>query len=620
MPNVEFVVTAEFHVDKGPQLTLQHPTELPGIQDLLFLPELMLPDQIHKRTEDYTLFLLHKNKSTGRFQYKYDAACDGDPRFLYSVVSQQKLHDVRRGAVIKALAIVTTLPYFKNFKPLLLLCLDRLFAESSRTVVAELYAAINGKNLVPAQLVPDVRKLLITSILDLPINEKLYSDVHFRNRLLGIRKGNPDLHMRKDLSYNVVVSFNGMQIPVRVPMLTFSDTVGDYFNPTDLNLKANLLALLSALSATLHHHNEMTIYGPLTPPIIVLVNALLTGKRIMFLSYKSPAGHIIDCVLLALKLVTGGGILTGFLTSFNIFPMVDVSKVDLLEQCSSFLAGTINPFFKQHDRLWDLLWDLDANEFHVSQHISQPDVPKSSIVSEDAKFLSHLQHSLFNYNDDLTTLQLIFRRHINEIVRMMLSLRNVGLHDRNLTLLMDGVGYFWHLDTIKLLEITCYQAIATKFQARMYSGHVAYTLLFVHLPNELNLVVDLQHQMQKLNNVATARIDERVIWCNILKYLIGSRSLETFLLVTYLIPPNSSTSLQSSSSHGGNLTIFDKNKGIELLLLNLFNEDRQIKSYVVLILQELQENTLCGWCLNNYFKSNYIYEVAFKALTATDKR
>lgn len=114
-----------------------------------------------------------------------------------------------------------------------------------------------------------------------------------------------------------------------------------------------------------------------------------------------------------------------------------------------------------------------------------------------------------------------------------------------------------------------------------------------------------------------AKVHEREIWFNILKYLISGRSLETFLLVTYLIPPNSSTSLQSSGAHGGNMTIFDKNKGIELLLMNLFNEDDQVKLNVVMILQELEDNFFCGWCLNNFMKSNYVYEVAFSELVDT---
>lgn len=622
MPNIHYLVTAEFHVDKGPSLIHQYPSELPGLAGLLFLPELMLPDQIHKREEDYTLFLLHRNLSTGCFQYKYDrAACESHPYFVYTLVNNVADLSVKRGLVIKSISIVTRLLYFKHFRPLLMICLDKYFSSNDEKCLAELYDAINCKNLNVSQVKQSViKKLLITSILDLPLNDKLYFDESFRNKLLGIKEINEDLFIRKDLSYNSVVSFNNMNIPIKVPIISLPDTIGDYFNPTDINFKPNLLNILNARLASEYNNNEMTIYGLLTPPIIVLINAMLTGKKIIFLSYENSAGHIIDHVLLALKLITGGGILTGVLTNYNVFPMIDVSKIDLLTECDSFIAGTINPFFKSNDKLWDLLYDLDANEFYVSSQIDEPEYSKNSIIGEDAKFLSNLQHSLFNYNDDLTTIQFIFRRHINEIVRVLLSLKNFNSslpEHKQATLLMDGVGYFWHSDTTKLLEMSCYQLISSKFQDKLYASMFNYSLMLPKLSNELNLMIDLQHHLQKLNNLSNStpqRINEREIWFNVLKYLISGKSLETFLLVTYLIPPNSSTSLQSSSSHGGSLTIFDKNKGIELLLINLFNADHQVKSNIVMILQELQDNFLCGWCLNNFLRSNYMYELAFDEL------
>lgn len=624
MQNISFLITAEFHVDKGPSLIHQYPTELPGLASLPFLPELMLPDQIHKRDEDYTLFLLHRNLSTGEFQYKYDRGnCESDPYFVYTLVNNVADVNVKRGSVIKSVSVVTRLLYFKHFRPLLIICLDKYFANNELKYLAELYDAINCKSFAVTQMKQSVlKKLLITSILDLPLNDKLYFDEAFRNKLLGIKEINSDLFIRKDLSYNAVVSFNNMNIPIKVPIISLPDTIGDYFNPTDINFKPNLLNILNARLASSHHNNEMTIYGLLTPPIIVLINAMLTGKKIIFLSYENSAGHIIDHVLLALKLITGGGILTGVLTNYNVFPMIDVSKIDLLSECDLYLAGTINPFFKSNDKLWDLLYDLDENEFHVSSQRAEIEYSKNSIIGEDAKFLSNLQHSLFDYNDDLTTLQFIFRRHINEIVRVLLLLKNFNSslpEHKQATLLMDGVGYFWHSDTTKLLEMSCYQLISSRFQDMLYLNKFNYSLMLPKLSNELNLMIDLQHHLQKLNNVtlnqnAPRKVNEREIWFNVLKYLISGKSLETFLLVTYLIPPNLSTSLQSSSSHGGNLTIFDRNKGIELLLINLFNEDAQVKSNIVMILQELQDNFLCGWCLNNFLKSNYMYELAFEDL------
>lgn len=627
--NIEYVITAEFHIDKGPSLIHQYPGELPGLQKLVFLPELMLPDQIHKREEDFTLFLLYRSTTTGEFQYLFNKkTCETEPYFLYTLAHNHKDTNFKRGSKIKSLSIITKLSYFKNFKPLLLVALDKYFENNDAEVLKQLFSSINIKNfkiLTNNNSISIIKKLLITSILDLPINDKIYYDEAFRNKLLGINKHsiiNSDLFIRKDLSYNSIVKFNNMNIPIRIPMIDLPDTIGDYFNPTDLNFKPNLINILNARLSTQYLNNELTIYGLQTPPIIILINAILTGKKIIFLSYENSSGYIIDHILLTLKIITGGGILSGLLTNYNVFPMIDVSKIDLLEECESYIAGTINPFFKHNDKLWDLLYDLDSNEFHISSVLDQSQTHQrfeNSIISEDAKFLSNLQLSIFNYNDDLTTIQLIFRRHINEIIRILLSSKNfnnnLAPRSKDFILLLDGIGYFWHSDTNKLLEVTCYQLISKKFQDLLYDGILNYNLLLPNLSNELNLMIDLQYHLQSLNNISSStRVNEREIWFNILKYLISGKSLEIFLLITYLIPPTSSTSLQSSSMHGGSLTIFDKNKGIEVLLMNLFNHDEQVKSNIIMILQELQDNYLCGWCLEKFIKSYLIYEIAFEDL------
>lgn len=645
--NIEYILTAEFHVDKGPSLLHQFPRELPGIQDLVFLPELMIPDQIHKRPEDFTLFLLYRNAKTGHFQYVNDRECESQPYYLYTIVNNLTNQQVKRGSIIKSLSIVTKLSYFKNFNPLLLITLDKYFDNNDFGILQQLYTSVNEKNFIITSKPVDTRqkhrpgsasastshdisiikKLLITSILDLPINDKIYYDESFRNKLLEIDLNNPDLFIRKDLSYNSIINFNNMKIPIKIPMINLPDNIGDYLNPTDLNFKANLIQLLNSKLVTDYLNYDLTIYGLQTPSIILLINAILTGKKIIILSYDKSSGYIIDFILMILKTVTGGGILSGILSNYNVFPMLDVSKVDYLEQCDSYIAGTINPFFKNTENLWDLLYDLDSNEIYLSKYVDQPDIViQNSIISEDAKFLSNLQLSLFNYNDDLTTIQLILRRHINEIIRILISSTNFEDFD-SLTssganekpnaskhiLLLQGIGYFWASDTSKLIEISCYQAISKKFNHLVYNKTLKYNLLLPNLSNELNLMIDLQYHLQKLNNISNLSF-ERNIWFNILKYLISGKSLEVFLLVTYLIPPNSSSSLQSSSLHGGNLTIFDKNKGIELLLLNLFNNDNQIKSNIIMILQELNENFLCGWCLHHFLSNNLVYQMAFDDL------
>ena len=197
-----------------------------------------------------------------------------------------------------------------------------------------LYEAISVKNFSLGNSLSIIKKLLITSILDLPINDRIYKDEAFRLTILELNKVenlNFDLFIRKDLSFNSIINFNNMNIPIKIPMIDLPDSIGDYLNPTDLNFKADLINLLNARLVTDLHNSELTIYGQQTPPIIILINAILVGKKIIFLSYDNSAGYIINNILLMLKIITGGGILSGLLTNYNIFPILDVSKIDCLK-------------------------------------------------------------------------------------------------------------------------------------------------------------------------------------------------------------------------------------------------------------------------------------------------
>ena len=55
--SVEYVLVAEFDIDKGPTISHQYPQALSS--DVKQLAELMLPDQTHVRSEDWTIFFLH---------------------------------------------------------------------------------------------------------------------------------------------------------------------------------------------------------------------------------------------------------------------------------------------------------------------------------------------------------------------------------------------------------------------------------------------------------------------------------------------------------------------------------------------------------------------------------
>lgn len=57
--HVEYILVASFHIDRGPIMEHQYPAAISGDESML--AELMLPDQTHVRSQDWTIFFLHKD-------------------------------------------------------------------------------------------------------------------------------------------------------------------------------------------------------------------------------------------------------------------------------------------------------------------------------------------------------------------------------------------------------------------------------------------------------------------------------------------------------------------------------------------------------------------------------
>jgi len=59
--HVEYILVASFDIDRGSVMEHQYPGPISG--DEYMLAELMLPDQAHVRSQDWTIFFLHKDTS-----------------------------------------------------------------------------------------------------------------------------------------------------------------------------------------------------------------------------------------------------------------------------------------------------------------------------------------------------------------------------------------------------------------------------------------------------------------------------------------------------------------------------------------------------------------------------
>lgn len=145
----------------------------------------------------------------------------------------------------------------------------------------------------------------------------------------------------------------------------------------------------NALAPNTPMHPHLHSSGPTTHPIILLFNALVTEKRILFLGHGQPAGVVAEYVLAACALGSGcGTVLEGFaarafpysnLTIYEDFQVVYVRAGEstrswwlTLSHRPGYIAGVTNPVFELHSEAWDILCNIETGKITISKDIVFP--------------------------------------------------------------------------------------------------------------------------------------------------------------------------------------------------------------------------------------------------------
>ncbi|KAL3454760.1 docking domain of Afi1 for Arf3 in vesicle trafficking-domain-containing protein [Aspergillus insuetus] len=421
--HVEFILVASFHIDRGPIMEHQYPG--PISSDESMLAELMLPDQTHVRSQDWTMFFLHKDsgaegeeeeqagiKKKNKKKRKDDlpdaTSDDGEgendlddeseeltegeqssdeedggegPPLMYvlNLVNTKQDNTVKRGAVVKAMAICTRHSFLHIYKPILLLALEDYFKSPYPETLETLYNAVNAMDL---SLMPRLnlleRQILQASNSKDMFIEKFEQMIEQRraedDELTETDEDNPPSPKKTSASPRYIlprdthefeskIVYHDIPIPVKVPTVIWPEIVGDFS-------LVKLIQIFSAPHAATPQpfplHSHLTTSGAYTHPIIVLVNAMLTQKRVIFLGHNRPSGEVAEAVLAACALASGG-ILRGF--TRHAFPYTDLTKIDDLLRVPGFIAGVTNPTFANHPEWWDVLCDLPTGRIKISNHI-----------------------------------------------------------------------------------------------------------------------------------------------------------------------------------------------------------------------------------------------------------
>lgn len=392
----------------------QYPGPVGGDEQML--AELMLPDQAHVRAQDWTIFFLHKDaaaeddeerprrrkrrkaeaeetgagaaedESEEEYSEEDDSdgeanAVDGPPLvYVLNLVNTKQDSSVKRGAIVKAMAICTRHSFLHIYKPLLLLALQQYFAKPDVETLASLYDAVNSMDLslMPRLSIHEKAILQSSDAKDLFLEKFeaiIAQHMAAKSQENGVHAASPTSQQpgksrfglpRDTHEFESIVKYANVPVPIKVPTALSAETVGDF----------SLIKLITTFG-TPHSsspapfnptHPHLTTSGALTHPIIVLLNALLTQKRIIFLGHNLPSSDVAEAVLGACHLASGG-LLRGF--TRHAFPYTDLTKIDDLLKVPGFIAGVTNPAFSHHSEWWDLLCDLSTGRMRISNKLEQ---------------------------------------------------------------------------------------------------------------------------------------------------------------------------------------------------------------------------------------------------------
>ncbi|CCD23810.1 Afi1p NDAI_0C01490 [Naumovozyma dairenensis CBS 421] len=501
--NIEFILSAVFDNRLGPTIKYQYPKSIPGFKypssssllspgspnnssnpdEPLNLANLMLPNNVEKTPgkADFTVFILYHNKITQTYQLfppsskkiknavvhssanntpkydklkRYSILVEDDetadkvdalkttaeaPLFFINVVNTVLDETNDRGAIIKSLAVGTTLKNFNIFKPLLLMTLHFYMLNPRYSTAQTLIDCFNMLNSLDLSIVQNLHskdqlQYMFNSIMDQSVLQTLFdpnkgnfkkilkckiiphSD-EFGNKILF---HNETIHYYFDLFKPTILPKHFSKIPLQVSLIK-SDPINISLNYSSyvLNFLNQFIPFLQKLDFSkgikpwkllVTSTNETK--STLSDFIIALSNLVscFTGKQNNYFMNK----HIL------------------------IFPYMDISIIDalrkFLEPTSEFhdsftIVGTGNPIFQFQTDIWDYYYDMDSEILYdASNH--------SNINSNSLEKLT-LQQELRNSS---TSLKKLFAKPYTVTT---ISSNNSSNHD-NLTSSNNSINIINH--------------------------------------------------------------------------------------------------------------------------------------------------------------------------------
>ena len=283
----DYIVVSEFDIDTGSTVRHQYPEKIDGVTED-WLAENMLPEGVHNRDFDSTFIFLNRdgrrldedwliNPSIHAITQDHDNLTVqkiNSTVFRYGLNLVHTKHDsnVRRGAIVKAMAIFSSYPIVDCLEGPLNASLEHYFRHPDREVLAHLYESLNTCNMenIPCPSILE-KRLMHRGIPINPhgVNSAYHIPSAWNHHIVLL----PD-NFKSSSNSNIIIPSSTISVPLHRHL----DCMGDI----------NVTSLVKCFG-----EGTMRIY-----------NAILARQRVIFVGYNHAARDVCRMVLSAAALVS----------------------------------------------------------------------------------------------------------------------------------------------------------------------------------------------------------------------------------------------------------------------------------------------------------------------------
>ncbi|KAJ6228342.1 arf3-interacting protein [Anaeramoeba flamelloides] len=280
--------------------------------------------------------------------------------FLYCTcyVKTHKDEQAVRGTRYHALAIASKFQFINIFKPVIMLYLDKTFQnkDNIEPVVADLYKLLNSFQIGEQIQLIEQKKQINRTLTQLP------------------------------QVYSTELKVDQKEIPIKIPLNMLEDEFDN-------------LSLISLIN-------------DFKEGVMILFNALLMNKRVIFNGYELSAGKLCETVLTSLLTVCPP--LRGVIR--RTFPYANLPTIDLFENVPGYIVGTTNPLFATKNRYWDVICDVKKKTIQINPDLVS-EMQNTPYQEYDSMFIKSVIDAIKN-NSPESQIRQMFKQYTTHILYM----------------------------------------------------------------------------------------------------------------------------------------------------------------------------------------------------------